>query len=414
MSGRTTSNSQQRVIVPPLPDNVRRRPIRPGTPIPTIHEEDEQSRPTPDPRDRLDDELEDDDRDEGEGALDDEHPGTAQDEDAPNLANAIVLLANTLQQPREPSSVSSKVREPDQFDGQDPRKLRTFLMQLELNFNDRPSVFRQDRTKVNYALSYLKGTALEWFEPGLVGPGGRLQPSWLSDWSTFVDQLRVNFGPHDPTGEAEAELERLHMKENHRITKYNVDFARLAAQCEWGEAALRYQYYRGLPARIKDEISRIGKPVLLSGLRKLAQDIDGRYHERRSEISRENPKPSKPDSSKPASEQQQSKPSSSNPPTSGKSSDKKPDHSERAAAKSNTPRPSAPASRSPELQGKLGKDGKLTQEERQRRFDNKLCMFCGGAGHIAKDCNKKNAKARAATTKPTDPASVAESSDSKK
>ncbi|KIK72305.1 hypothetical protein PAXRUDRAFT_78081, partial [Paxillus rubicundulus Ve08.2h10] len=38
--------------------------------------------------------------------------------------------------------------------------------------------------------------------------------------------------------------------------------------------------------------------------------------------------------------------------------------------------------------------------ERKRHFDLKLCMFCGGSGHMAKDCRKstsKAAKARAAT-----------------
>ena len=53
------------------------------------------------------------------------------------------------------------VREPDQFDRSDSRKLHTFLMQLELNFNDHPTVFRRDCTKVNYVLSYLKETALD-------------------------------------------------------------------------------------------------------------------------------------------------------------------------------------------------------------------------------------------------------------
>ena len=110
-------------------------------------------------------------------------------------------------------------------------------MQLEFNFNDRPTVFRQDCTKVNYALSYLKGTALDWFEPGLFLTG-IMEPTWLSSWVVFVDQLRTNFGPHNPVGDAEAELERLHFKENQHITKYMVDFARLSAQCEWGEAAL--------------------------------------------------------------------------------------------------------------------------------------------------------------------------------
>ena len=128
-------------------------------------------------------------------------------------------------------------------------------MQLELNFNDRPSVFRHDRTKVNYALSYLKGTALDWFEPGLFGLGGSLEPVWMSNYAEFVRELRTNFGPYDVVGDAESELEHLHMKEGQRITKYLVDFSCLATICQWGEPALRHQFYCGLPACIKDEIA---------------------------------------------------------------------------------------------------------------------------------------------------------------
>ena len=57
----------------------------------------------------------------------------------------------------------------------------------------------------------------------------------------------------------------------------------------------------------------------------------------------------------------------------------------------------------PDLSSKLGKDGKLTQQERQRRMDNKLCLFCGKGGHVAHDCRKtmssaSKAKARATKT----------------
>ena len=47
----------------------------------------------------------------------------------------------------------------------------------------------------------------------------------------------------------------------------------------------------------------------------------------------------------------------------------------------------------PDLTTKLGKDSKLTAAERKNRFDNKLCMFCGLAGHIAKDCPKSTSQA---------------------
>ena len=42
------------------------------------------------------------------------------------------------------------------------------------------------------------------------------------------------------------------------------------------------------------------------------------------------------------------------------------------------------------IANKLGKDGKLTLQERQCCFDNNLCMFCGNPGHSAKDCPKSS------------------------
>jgi hypothetical protein len=412
MSARRTANSQGRVIVSPLEEHRRRILVRP-TPVPTIQEEDENRQDTPDPRQPREprDPGDPDDPDDEEDDEDDE-----DDDEEPNLAVAIGLLAKTLRKSKKDRDGSvGKVRDPDQFDGQDPKKLRIFLVQLELNFSDRPTVFRQDRTKVNFALSYLKGTALEWFEPALYQARARpnIEPAWRNDWEVFTHELRANFGPHDPVGEAESELERLQMKETHHITKYNVDFTRLSSQLYWGEAALRHRYYRGLPARIKDEISRVGKPARLIDLRNLAQSIDARYWERRAEISRETPTTKNPGSTKSASDAQD-KPSSSS--SSQKSQGKKPENSDRSSQRPAPNRTSQalPATRSPELQGKLGKDGKLTAEERQRRFDNKLCMFCGGTGHLARDCTKRNAKARSSTTKTTETATVAESSDSKK
>jgi transposase len=46
----------------------------------------------------------------------------------------------------------------------------------------------------------------------------------------------------------------------------------------------------------------------------------------------------------------------------------------------------------PDLTEKLGKDGKLTQQECQRRQDNNLCLFCGQAGHRVRECPRSTVK----------------------
>ena len=80
----------------------------------------------------------------------------------PDLAKAFGQLADSLNNTRKPS-IQARVREPDQFDGSDTHKLQPFLTQCLLNFCNRPDVFSDDSAKVTYVLSFLHGTALNWF-----------------------------------------------------------------------------------------------------------------------------------------------------------------------------------------------------------------------------------------------------------
>src|SRR5882724_6811420 len=119
-----------------------------------------------------------------------------------------------------------------------------------------------------------------------------------------------------------------------------------------------------------------GKPNTLISLHGLAQAIDAHYWECKAEIACEtgNPGPSstKPDS-KPdpipnscPSNTLQSKTNSGSTQNKGSTSEQKEPTSHALL--------------------KLSKDSKLTPQERQCHMDNKLCLFCGTAGHITKDC----------------------------
>jgi hypothetical protein len=79
---------------------------------------------------------------------------------------------------------------------------------------------------VNYVLSFLKETALDCFEPYLVDDPAN-EPIWASDYSAFTEELYLNFGPYDQVADAEVELKNMVMKDNHKATRFFVDFYRL-------------------------------------------------------------------------------------------------------------------------------------------------------------------------------------------
>jgi hypothetical protein len=58
---------------------------------------------------------------------------------------------------------------------------------------------------VTFALSYLKGTALDYFEPALMDPDEN--PVWSTNFSEFTSELRTNFRPFNPEANAENKLD---------------------------------------------------------------------------------------------------------------------------------------------------------------------------------------------------------------
>jgi hypothetical protein len=309
------------------------------------------------------------------------------------LSEAINNLAHNNHCTSSSDDSKVKVCEPDTFDGSEPRKLCVFFIQCELNFQSKPKTFHLDHAKVNFAQSYLKGMALEWFEPNFLLDELNSRLHWMDDYSEFMLELQTHFGPHDPSRDAEMQLEQLNMREGQHINKYVVEFQRLALQIHgWGDGALCCQFYNGLPAHIKNEISRMGKPATLLEFKTLAQTINACYWEHKGEISQE----SKSSSSNPL------KPSTSNCASSHPSGSRNHRSRQNKSAKSvSTSTLAAP--NAPDLNTKLGKDGKLTAEKRQRHFDKKLCLFCGGPRHSSQDCTKSTshtAKGRAAMVTP--------------
>jgi hypothetical protein len=364
----------------------------------------------------------------------------AGDAQRPDWARAMDYLARNinrnqsvpLQNPRAPRT---RAREPEPFSGANPDDLPKFLFQCRLYFRANPAQFESDRTKVNFALTFLTDVALRWFETGVDQEETYgIHHSWATSWDDFTKELKTHFGLADLQGESAELLEALKMKADEKITSYNVEFMRLASQLRWADNILCYRYYKGLPDRLKDVHCDCpgGKPSDYARMREVALKLDNRFWERQREKTRARAVADaavscfhKKSGGQTHSEHHSSSPTSNTKPGSNNSgnnnnsnnSNNKPNNSNnnnkgnsnKPATHSNTPSASSkPFAPKPDLSDKLGKDGKLTSDKRKRRLDNNLCLFCGNAGHKVSDCRKKaasNAKASARKAEATEKSS---------
>ena len=285
---------------------------------------------------------------------DSEHPSSDSENQGKKFFNKLI---RSLDKPNTESR--AKVREPEVYDGNDQAKLRTFFLQCMLNFRDRPKAFATGATKIQYAISYLSGPALQYFEPAILGEIVP-EPIWLSDWDSFRTELETNFGPFDNAAQAEIELEKIVMKEHHRAARYFIEFARASTRTQWNDAALKHIAYRGLAKRIKDDLLHFPQYKSLAELRNFALEIDSRYWERKEYDTIATPsKTPNTNRSLPQTNQQPNNNGSNNQKNQGKNNKLSNN------GNTNTNTNSTPQGKNPDLSSKLGKDGKLLPEERQ-------------------------------------------------
>ncbi len=145
-----------------------------------------------------------------------------------------------------------------------------------------------DTSKVNYTISFLSSTALDWFEPDILYSNPWNLPVWQYSYAIFLDELRTNFGPFDAIGDAEDALEHLRMCDRDRIMMYMVQFNQYTSQVGYGDNSLHHALYHGLCTCIKDDMAHHRKPNNLHDMCFLAQEFDAHYWTRRTEIFYEN------------------------------------------------------------------------------------------------------------------------------
>lgn len=135
---------------------------------------------------------------------------------------------------------------PTQFSGV-RSKLGPFLTELDRTFKHQPETFSSDHSKVIFATSHLRGTALKW---------AMAHPEGMKTYDQFKEDIQARFGNPDKGATALHQLKKL--KQHGSARSYHQRFEAYSADCKWTDVTQKNKwFFRGLKDDIKDALTHV-------------------------------------------------------------------------------------------------------------------------------------------------------------
>lgn len=244
---------------------------------------------------------------------------------------------------------SIKLPNAEKFNG-NPSQYQEFIASMNFYFWAKFELFQSDKSKIIFISSHLTGAASIWF-------GSLLQSNSeaLSNFDKFQHEFERNFS--DPSYQIKARGMIRKCKQGSRsVANYAAEFRGLARDTGFDQIALSDQFLRGLNDGVMDHLVMIDLPSTLEENINIAIRIDNRLE------SRKNIQES-----------------------SFRNTNRKPFGNHNYHHQQNIV---SETSQTPmEIDAISTRFRKpLTPEEKQRRWELGLCLYCGKKGHIAADC----------------------------
>ncbi|KAF7338862.1 Retrotransposon-derived protein PEG10 [Mycena sanguinolenta] len=252
-----------------------------------------------------------------------------------------------------------KGREPRLFTGS-TKDVEAFIDEVETNI--RLQRMTDDLDKTGYFSTYLKdGNPKSWYYSVKA-----TDMSLLSDYPRFVASFRSQFSDSNYAATALRQIKAL--RQTGSCANYAARFRELLAHVDFSEQTKLDQFCDGLKSSVRDKIVGVRpKPTAFEAFVTLAIEIDNDLHE--NEIA--------------TRERAGGSRSTAN--------SSRPNHH---LAVSSPPASSSTSDPTPMEVDSLKFRGPLTQDEKDHRRRNNLCLYCGGPGHDSGTCPNKSAKAK--------------------
>lgn len=293
-----------------------------------------------------------------------DHQTPAHEEPIPgtSVASASVTSAmrNLSLESNNPRRSTRPVRfnDPTPFSGK-TEDVRTFITQVKIALRLNHDQFEDDLDKICYMTSFMTGAAYEWAQPMLEDIDSDEMDPCLTSFPLFLEAFRTAFGQVNELIATENALLELRQRST-PASEHSATFRRLAVRTDFNERALLAIFRQSLSDRLKDALATRDMPNSLWDYVSMVIELDNRIREREGE---------------------------------------KRNHPVRPRQKFSAPvRSPYQAREFPQPMdidaAKVRKFTPLSPEEKARRFQNNLCLYCGEAGHAAATCPNKKGKGR--------------------
>jgi hypothetical protein len=180
----------------------------------------------------------------------------------------------------------TKVNPPMEFTGRRDQ-IKSFRLQCKLYWEMNPERFNgKARARLLFAMSYLRGKALEWIQPHMENYIDSTTTEQITESTRavlgsvdlFFAAIKETFDVGNDVLEADRDLRVLRQRTS--AAAYRAEFSILAAKVGWNDDALASQFYRGLKDQVRTEITMHHvRPSTLRGMADLAIQIDTRIFE---------------------------------------------------------------------------------------------------------------------------------------
>jgi hypothetical protein len=251
--------------------------------------------------------------------------------------------------PRSPGAL--KLPLPEKYDGK-RHLFRQFINSIKLHFSVSTDQFPNDVAKTAFVASLLRGSALDWITPYL-----EQQDPILSSWQDFESRFKAMFD--DPHRAKTAVTKLTQLRQGRRpVVAYAAEFRRIIMDADFDNNAQVYWFRVGLSDPILDELTHTSAETELDKFIAQCVLIDTRLREREVERSRRS-------------------------------------RVMMSSSSSRSSHSSVPDAMEIDSTSTSTRHGPISADERKRRLENDLCLYCGRGGHRKAACPLKSGNGQA-------------------